>query len=157
MVAHVPEAPRLDHGGLEDTPRGFGLAASHVASRFCKTRRRTGLSWVYKREPEGISMLTQTRRGVMVVIGSVAAGLALGDLAGQQAPRVSTGETSMRARGSFDVQLTPTPTADSAGGPIGHLVLAKQFYGDLQGSSRARCWVRRPQSKAPAPTSLLSW
>ena len=53
MVAHVPEAPRLDHGGLEDTPRGFCLAASHVASRFCKTRRRTGPIMGLQRELKG--------------------------------------------------------------------------------------------------------
>ncbi len=74
----------------------------------------------------------------MVVIGCVAAGLALGDLAGQQARRVTSGETSMHARGSFDVKVTPTPTADSAGGPISHLVLAKQFHGELDGSSKGQ-------------------
>jgi hypothetical protein len=74
----------------------------------------------------------------MVAIGCVAAGLALGDLAGQQAPRVTSGETSMHARGSIDVQLTPTQAADSAGGPISHLVLAKQFHGDLEGSSKGQ-------------------
>jgi hypothetical protein len=74
----------------------------------------------------------------MVVIGCVATGLALGDLAGQQAPRVTTGETSMHARGSFDVKVTPTPAADSAGGPISHLVLAKQFRGDFEGNSKGQ-------------------
>jgi len=74
----------------------------------------------------------------MLVIGWVAAGLALGDLAGQQSPRVTSGETSMHARGSFDVKVTPTPAADSAGGPIGHLVLAKQFHGELDGSSKGQ-------------------
>ena len=71
----------------------------------------------------------------MVVIGCVVAGLALGGLAGQQAPRVPSGETNMHARGSFDVKVTPTPAPDSTGGPISHLVLAKQFHGDLEGSS----------------------
>ena len=74
----------------------------------------------------------------MVVIGCVAAGLALGDLAGQQTPRVTSGETSMHARGSFDVKVTPTPAADSAGGPISHLVLAKQFHGELEASSKGQ-------------------
>lgn len=74
----------------------------------------------------------------MLVIGCVAAGLALGDLAGQQVPRVTSGETSMHARGSFDVKVTPTPAADSAGGPIGHLVIAKQFHGELDGSSKGQ-------------------
>ncbi|HSR90678.1 MAG TPA: DUF3224 domain-containing protein [Gemmatimonadales bacterium] len=74
----------------------------------------------------------------MVVIGCVAAGLALGDLAGQQAHQVTSGETSMHARGSFDVKVTPTPAADSAGGPIGHLVLAKQFHGELDAKSQGQ-------------------
>jgi len=74
----------------------------------------------------------------MVLIGCVATGLAFGDLAGQQAPRVTTGEPDMHARGSFDVKVTPTPAADSAGGPIGHLILAKQFHGDLDASSQGQ-------------------
>jgi hypothetical protein len=72
----------------------------------------------------------------MVVIGCVAAGLALGG-PGRPASSLefTSGETSMHARGSFDVKVTPTPAPDSAGGPISHLVLAKQFHGDLEGSS----------------------
>lgn len=44
----------------------------------------------------------------------------------------------VHARGSFDVKVTPTPAADSGGGPISHLVLAKQFHGGLDGSSKGQ-------------------
>lgn len=44
----------------------------------------------------------------------------------------------MTARGSFDVQITPVPEGDAAVGPIGRLMLAKQFHGDLEGGSHGQ-------------------
>ena len=43
----------------------------------------------------------------------------------------------IQARGSFDVRLTPFPLADSLAGPaLGRMSIAKQFQGDLEGSSK---------------------
>jgi hypothetical protein len=39
---------------------------------------------------------------------------------------------SRRAAGSFDVKLTPQETADKT---MGHILIAKQFRGDLEGTS----------------------
>ena len=42
-----------------------------------------------------------------------------------------------KARGTFEVNLKPQPLADSeADAALGRLSLAKQFYGDLVGTSR---------------------
>jgi hypothetical protein len=74
----------------------------------------------------------------MLVFGFLAAGLASGNLAGQQMPRATFPEAPMHARGSFDVTVTPRPDSNSAGGPISHLILAKQFHGDLEASSKGQ-------------------
>jgi hypothetical protein len=47
-------------------------------------------------------------------------------------------ETTMTARGTFDVKVTPQPQDDSAGGPFGRLFLDKQFHGDLQGAGKGQ-------------------
>ena len=42
-----------------------------------------------------------------------------------------------RATGTFEVELTPQPLADGeADAALGRLAIAKQFYGDLTGTSR---------------------
>ena len=40
--------------------------------------------------------------------------------------------TEQLAKGSFDVQLTPTSAADAA---VGAMTIAKTFHGDIEGSS----------------------
>ena len=57
--------------------------------------------------------------------------LALSGLAAQK-------EGAMIARGRFDVKTTPQPQDDAAAGPFGRLFLAKQFHGDLEGSSQGQ-------------------
>jgi len=47
-------------------------------------------------------------------------------------------ETTMTARGTFDVKVTQQPQDDSAGGPFGRLFLDKQFHGDLEGASKGQ-------------------
>src|SRR5215475_824320 len=47
-------------------------------------------------------------------------------------------ETTMTARGTFDVRVTPQPQDDPAGGPFGRLFLDKQFHGDLLASSKGQ-------------------
>src|SRR5262245_36837357 len=47
----------------------------------------------------------------------------------------------MTARGTFDVEVTPQPQDDTAGGPFGRLFLDKQFRGDLQGASKGQMLV----------------
>jgi hypothetical protein len=63
----------------------------------------------------------------------VLAGVALLTLAcashAQPRKEISMGR---RATGSFDVKLTPQETADKM---MGHILLAKQFHGDLEGTS----------------------
>jgi hypothetical protein len=43
--------------------------------------------------------------------------------------------TAMTARGTFDVSVSPARDADGSAGPIGRLVLEKQFHGDLEAES----------------------
>jgi hypothetical protein len=47
-------------------------------------------------------------------------------------------EGPMIARGRFDVKTTAQPQDDAAGGPFGRLFLAKQFHGDLEGTSQGQ-------------------
>jgi hypothetical protein len=47
-------------------------------------------------------------------------------------------ESTMIARGTFDVKVTPQPQDDSSAGPFGRLFLDKQFHGDLQGTSKGQ-------------------
>ena len=44
---------------------------------------------------------------------------------------------TLHARGTFEVKLTPQPTSDSlAGSPLSRFNIAKEFRGDLEGTSR---------------------
>jgi hypothetical protein len=44
----------------------------------------------------------------------------------------------MTARGTFDVKLSPQAADDAAAGPFSRLFLAKQFHGDLEGTSKGQ-------------------
>ena len=46
--------------------------------------------------------------------------------------------TTMRAQGTFDVTVTPQKAADSANEPFERLLIAKQFHGDLEASSKGQ-------------------
>jgi hypothetical protein len=43
-----------------------------------------------------------------------------------------------QSRGTFDVKVIPQAPDDPAGGPFNRLFLAKQFHGDLDGSSKGQ-------------------
>jgi hypothetical protein len=47
-------------------------------------------------------------------------------------------ESTMIARGTFDVKVTPQPQDDSGGGPFGRLFLHKKFHGGLDGGSKGQ-------------------
>jgi hypothetical protein len=47
-------------------------------------------------------------------------------------------ESTMTARGTFDVKVTQQPQDDSAGGPFGRLFLDKQFHGALNATSKGQ-------------------
>lgn len=51
---------------------------------------------------------------------------------------------TLHATGTFDIALTPAPQADEAqpeDSIPGRLLIDKQFYGDLEGVSRGKCWL----------------
>ena len=64
-------------------------------------------------------------KSLAILIGITLAGSALVALAGESTP--NSKETTMTARGTFDVKTTPLPPDDSAAGPFGRLLLDKQF------------------------------
>ena len=68
--------------------------------------------------------------GMILVVVLLAAGasssIAQTDLAAE--------DTTMHASGTFDVELAPQPSEE--GGTPGRMSLAKQFHGDLDGTSR---------------------
>jgi len=41
----------------------------------------------------------------------------------------------MHAHGTFDVKITPQPSADKSETPLGRMALDKVFHGDLEGTS----------------------
>jgi hypothetical protein len=43
---------------------------------------------------------------------------------------------TIRARGTFEVKLTPQATDDAEGSSLGRMSIDKQFHGDLEGTSR---------------------
>src|SRR5262249_26860397 len=79
----------------------------------------------------------------MILTGLVVASAALGPQLPSSASAAAGNETTMIARGAFDVTATPQPQDDAAGGPFGRLFLDKQFRGDLQGSSRGQMLAAR--------------
>lgn len=46
------------------------------------------------------------------------------------------GDTTMQARGTFDVEVTPLPS--EGGGTPGRMAMTKQFHGDLEGTSQGQ-------------------
>jgi hypothetical protein len=70
-------------------------------------------------------------RGIFVVVF-----LAAGAPRSMAQTQAATGDTTMQAIGTFDVQLTPQPS-ESAGVP-GRMSIAKVFHGDLEGTSQGQ-------------------
>ena len=78
-------------------------------------------------------MITTATRTVV----AIAAALCLAAGARAQAPSPSPaprGTTSARARGEFDVKMTPGPEDKESG--FGRMTADKQYHGDLQGTAR---------------------
>lgn len=65
---------------------------------------------------------------IMLAIALLAAGASRS--IAQTSP-AAVGDTTMEARGTFDVELTPEPSE----GTPGRMTIAKQFHGDLEGTS----------------------
>jgi hypothetical protein len=73
----------------------------------------------------------------VILVGLILACLALvGRMDGAHA--TVRKETTMTARGTFDVKVAPQPQDDPGGGPFGRLFLDKEFRGDLQGTSKGQ-------------------
>jgi len=75
---------------------------------------------------------------LVIIFGLTLACLTVCVRADEGAGESTQKETTMTARGTFDVKVTPQPQDDSAGGPFGRLFLDKQFHGDLQGASKGQ-------------------
>lgn len=75
---------------------------------------------------------------LVIIFGLTLACLTVWVRADEGAGEFTQKETTMTARGTFDVKVTPQPQDDSAGGPFGRLFLDKQFHGDLQGASKGQ-------------------
>ena len=80
---------------------------------------------------------------VLILLGWSLAALAVGSLAAQRADKSTERGTTMIARGTFEVQMTPRPQDDPAGGPFERLFGAKQFHGDLEGTSKGHMLATR--------------
>lgn len=61
--------------------------------------------------------------------------------------------TEQLAKGSFDVQLTPTSAADAA---VGAMAIAKTFHGDIEGSSVGQMLAVRTPVEGSAAMSRWS-
>jgi len=74
--------------------------------------------------------------GFLLLAGAAGAHCApLQAQASRESPKESV--VTLHARGSFDVTLTPQPAGDSLrGSPLSRLSIAKQFHGDLEGTSQ---------------------
>ena len=75
---------------------------------------------------------------LVIFFGLILAGLTICVRAGVKDDESRHKETTMTARGTFDVKVTQQPQDDSAGGPFGRLFLDKQFHGDLEGASKGQ-------------------
>lgn len=74
----------------------------------------------------------------VILFGMTLAGLAICARADVKDGAYKRKETTMTARGTFDVKVTQQPQDDSAAGPFGRLFLDKQFHGDLNASSKGQ-------------------
>jgi len=79
----------------------------------------------------------------VILTGLVVASVALAPELPNSGSGAARKETTMIARGAFDVTATPQRQDDTAGGPFGRLFLDKQFRGDLQGSSKGQMLAAR--------------
>jgi len=75
---------------------------------------------------------------LVIFFGLILAGLTICVRAGVRDDESRHKETTMTARGTFDVKVTQQPQDDSAGGPFGRLFLDKQFHGDLNAASKGQ-------------------
>jgi Protein of unknown function (DUF3224) len=75
---------------------------------------------------------------LVILFGLTLAGLAIWVRADVRDGESNQKETTMTARGTFDVKVTPQAQDDSAGGPFGRLFLDKQFHGDLKAASKGQ-------------------
>ena len=75
---------------------------------------------------------------LIIILALVLAGFAIGARADQAAGKSIQKESTMTARGTFDVKVTPQPQDDSAGGPFSRLFLDKQFHGELSATSKGQ-------------------
>jgi hypothetical protein len=74
----------------------------------------------------------------VILFGLTLAGLAICVQADVRDGASKQKETTMTARGTFDVKVTQQPQDDSAAGPFGRLFLDKQFHGDLNATSKGQ-------------------
>ena len=74
----------------------------------------------------------------VILFGLTLAGLAICVRADVRDGASKLKETTMTARGTFDVKVTQQPQDDSAAGPFGRLFLDKQFHGDLNATSKGQ-------------------
>jgi Protein of unknown function (DUF3224) len=73
-------------------------------------------------------------RHVGLMLANVALCAGIADGAGGPVQKATT----MIARGTFEVKVTPQPQDDAVAGPFGRLLIDKQFHGDLQGTSKGQ-------------------
>jgi Protein of unknown function (DUF3224) len=74
----------------------------------------------------------------VIAFGLILAGSVICGRAGVRDNESKWKETTMTARGTFDVNVTQQPQDDSAGGPFGRLFLDKKFHGDLNAASKGQ-------------------
>jgi Protein of unknown function (DUF3224) len=74
----------------------------------------------------------------VILFGLTLAGLAICVRADVRDGASKRKETTMTARGTFDVKVTQQPQDDSAAGPFGRLFIDKQFHGDLDAASKGQ-------------------
>lgn len=72
--------------------------------------------------------------GFLLSVLVLVTGSANGATPDAPASRKAAADT-MHATGTFDVQLTPQATDSADGSTLGRMSIAKQFHGDLEGSS----------------------
>lgn len=75
---------------------------------------------------------------LVIIVAMVLAGFAISARADQAAGKSIKKESTMTARGTFDVKVTPQPPDDSAGGPFSRLFLDKKFHGELSATSNGQ-------------------
>jgi Protein of unknown function (DUF3224) len=82
--------------------------------------------------------MEQSVKQLMIIFALAMAGFVVGARADQTTGKSIQKESTMTARGTFDVKVTQQPQDDSAGGPFGRLFLDKQFHGELSATSKGQ-------------------